>query len=39
LEEKILLGKAGVIAEIKQASPSRGILRNPFYPAQIAEKL
>lgn len=37
IEEKINTGFAGVIAEIKQASPSRGILREPFYPAQIAK--
>jgi len=30
------IGKAGVIAEIKQASPSKGILREPFLPADIA---
>lgn len=37
IEQKIALGQAGVIAEIKQASPSRGILRNPFYPNLIAQ--
>lgn len=37
IEQKITLGQAGVIAEIKQASPSRGILRNPFYPNLIAQ--
>jgi indole-3-glycerol phosphate synthase len=35
IEAKIALGHAGVIAEIKQASPSRGILRDPFHPALI----
>jgi indole-3-glycerol phosphate synthase len=36
IEEKIRQGYAGVIAEIKQASPSRGILRTPFEPVAIA---
>ena len=37
IEQQIALGKSGVIAEIKQASPSRGILRTPFFPGQIAK--
>jgi indole-3-glycerol phosphate synthase len=37
IEQKITQGYAGVIAEIKQASPSRGILRSPFEPAEIAK--
>ncbi len=36
LEKKIKTGKAGVIAEIKKASPSKGILREDFNPAEIA---
>jgi len=36
IENKIQSGAAGVICEIKKASPSRGILRDPFYPAEIA---
>lgn len=37
IERKIQAGHAGVISEIKKASPSRGILRDPFYPAEIAK--
>ena len=29
-------GRSAVIAEIKKASPSKGILREPFHPAEIA---
>lgn len=36
IEEKINSGRAAVIAEIKKASPSRGILRKDFKPAEIA---
>lgn len=36
LRRNISQGKAGVIAEIKQASPSKGILRDPFSPKEIA---
>jgi len=37
IENKISAGKAGVITEIKKASPSKGILRENFQPAQIAQ--
>ena len=37
INEKIAAGKAGVITEIKKASPSKGILREHFLPAQIAQ--
>jgi indole-3-glycerol phosphate synthase len=36
LRSKITAGEPAVIAEIKKASPSRGVLREPFDPASIA---
>lgn len=36
LRGKIAAGHAGVIAEVKKASPSKGILRADFHPADIA---
>jgi indole-3-glycerol phosphate synthase len=36
LEQTIALGRSAVIAEIKRASPSKGLLRDPFLPADIA---
>ncbi len=37
LRRKIASGKPAVIAEIKKASPSRGVLRADFVPADIAQ--
>ena len=36
IESKIARGLPGVIAEVKKASPSKGILRENFNPAEIA---
>jgi len=36
LQQKLQANEAAVIAEIKKASPSRGILREDFRPGQIA---
>ena len=36
IRAKIAAGQAAVIAEIKKASPSKGVLRADFHPAEIA---
>ncbi len=37
LRSKITAGQAAVIAEVKKASPSKGVLRADFIPADIAQ--
>jgi indole-3-glycerol phosphate synthase len=37
LRAKLAAGQAAVIAEIKKASPSKGVLREEFIPADIAQ--
>ncbi len=37
MRAKVAAGKAAVIAEVKKASPSKGVLRADFIPADIAQ--
>jgi len=37
IRKKIAAGQSAVIAEIKKASPSKGVLREEFIPADIAQ--
>lgn len=37
IETKLTKGESAVIAEIKKASPSKGVMRDPFIPVDIAK--
>lgn len=36
IASKLMAGEPAVIAEIKKASPSKGVIRDPFVPADVA---